>query len=210
MKNIQSKNKKNKLIAGVSIVELIVFLAVFFIILSATVSIFMAVIRQQRNTLRDKDVVNQVNYAIDYMSRITRMAIRDYTGSCLGTSFINYDYKLTRFHSASGFYRGIKLKSYDGFCHEFFLHFDGRIKERKNNVTRDILASGRLNKFVIKHLRFIIDGNKNKGGNPPTNLLQPRVTFSMSILTYPTDNNVPREKLFQTTVSRRDQMKTYP
>lgn len=190
---------------GVTIIELVVVLAIFALMIIATASIFISAIQQQKGTLRDQELLNQVDYVIEYMSRTMRMAVNDTNGDCLGPDYAGYDYVLTHFDSSSGFYQGIKFSSsYDG-CHEFFLDTDGILKSLRPDDIYNILSPSQFNNFTIKYIRFIINGDKAWSSNPPSSLFQPRVTIALDVLTNTASS--PREKIFQTTISRRDLIK---
>ena len=184
---------------GFTLIELVIVLAIFFIIVSVTVSIFVSVTGQQKKILTEQELLNQVNYIVEYMSRQGRMAKLDSSGSCLGNSFINYYYRLTRYEAMSGFYQGIKFISSDNNCYEFFLGTDGVLKEIKNGAPAQILLS---NKFKVNYARFIINGNKTLQGAMQNNLIQPRITMSLNVKLQ--ISPLEREKIFQTTISQRN------
>lgn len=184
---------------GATLIELTVVLAVFFIIISATIGIFISIIQQQKKILSEQELLNQVNYAMENISRQSRTAVADSTGSCLGSSFINYYYLLTHYDSGAGFYNGIKFISYDNNCHEFFLDTDGVLKEIKNAGSPQNILS---DKFEIKYARFIINGDKSLQGASQNSPISPRITFSLDIQMQELAGQ--KEEVFQTTIARRN------
>ena len=132
---------------------------------------------------------------MEYISRQGRMVILDSAGTCLGSSFKNYYYVLTRYSSTSGFYQGIKFISSDNKCYEFFLDTDGAIKEIKNGSTAQNILS---NKFRVNYKRFIINGDKTLHYAASSDLVLPRVTFLLDALTQSNES----EKIIQNTISK--------
>ena len=185
--------------SGVTIIELIVTLTVFFIILSVVFTIFISVTREQKSILGNQEFLNQINYVAESISRQAKFVIADSTGSCLGINFINYYYLLTSYDSQSGFYQGIKFIANDNNCYEFFLDSDGIFKQKQNNGSVQNIFS---DKFKIKYVRFIINGDKTIQGFSQGDLLRPRITFSLNIETQTSLGQ--KEKIFQTTILRRD------
>lgn len=188
-----------------SLVEVVVVLAIFLFVIDAVIGLFVVQVRQQKNVLKDQDVLNQIDYDLEYLSRAIRLAIKDSSG-CLSNNLI---YSLTHIDNAPGFYQGIKFFStYDNACHDVYLDSDGILKELKSTnpsgLAVPILAPNDFNTFSIKYARFILDADPSLGSYPP--LLnptppQPRVTIAMSVL-IPTDLG-QKERIFQTTVSKR-------
>ena len=128
------KNKaKNNLCRGVTLIELVVVLAVFMIIISVTVSIFISIIQHQKRILAQQEFLNQISYVAEYMSRSIRMAVKDTTGACLngGPGL----YSLKNYDASSGFYEGILFIANNGLCQDFTVDsIDGLLKESKNGV----------------------------------------------------------------------------
>ena len=184
---------------GVTIIELVVVLAIFAFIIATTVNIFISAIQQQRNALREQELLNQASYDIEYMSRMIRMVVNDTSGACLGGVYAGYDYLLTHYDNASGFYQGVRFISDDNNCYNFFLDTDGILKSQFQGNTYNILSRSQLNNFTIKYVRFVVNGNKILDGDPPSNLLQPRITILINIQT-----QTGQSKVFQTTVSQRN------
>lgn len=194
MKNKKIKNQKS---SGVTIIELIVVLAIFLIIMSATVSIFLSIIQHQKRILIDQESLNQISYATEYISRSIRDSVVDETGSCIESS--GNIYLLTHYNSLDGFYEGIKFISKDNTCQEFFLDIDGILKEVKDSQPwQNIISS----KFNIKYVRFILNGDKTLSSASENNTIQPRVTMVLNI-EIQTDSGL-QEKIIQTTISNRN------
>lgn len=192
MKNILNDNR------GITLVELVVVLAVISIVVSATVGIFTSFITQQSRIVSEQELLNQTSYALEYVSRSVRAAIEDASGSCTGTSSAYY--VLSHFNSTSGLYQGIKVLSEDNVCHEFFLDTDGIFKEIKDGGSAQPLLSGR---FDIQYIRFIINGNKTIIDALSSDLIQPRISVSISVKM--NSDREERERIIQTTMGLQNQ-----
>ena len=195
------EKSKREIKSGFTIIELIIVLAVFFVVIGGAVGIFISMIQQQRKVLSEQELLNQTTYIEEYMSRLIRAVAIDPTGSCLGSNGVNYPgyyYLLTHYDSALGFYQGIKFISNANVCEEFFLDTDGVLKEIKDSgMPQNILSS----RFTIDHARFVINGDKNLIGASNNDLIQPRVTILLDIQNQ--IDGAQQEKIIQTTVSQR-------
>jgi len=185
---------------GMSLVELVVVLAIFIVIITAASGLFLDIAQNQRKILEQQELSNQVSYTLEYFSRLARTTLRDATGSCLidanGTHYPGYDYLLTHYDASSQFYKGIKLISSDGVCHEFYATDDGVFKETKGGGTAQNLLSGA---FKVNYVRFVINGNKALQGASVNDTAQPRITVVMDVLTQD-----KHETMAQATISQRN------
>jgi len=211
---------------GFTIVEMIVVMAVFLFIVGAGIGIFISVIQSQKKVLAQQQLLNQISYIEEYMSKALRMAKTDETGNCLGDpgNGGKYIYKLTRqdpIPGVSGIYRGIKFLNQSDedvlgnpVCQEFFL--DNKVsgdtstplilKELKNdtNVANAIALTS--DSLKINFMKFGINGANGSIGSDfeATSLdaIQPRVTILLNI-EIPGDSQEP-QRTIQTTISRRN------
>ena len=141
-------SKDGKILTGFTIIELVVVMAVFLFIIGAAISIFISVVQSQKKVLSEQQLVNQISYTEEYMSKALRMATVDTTGNCLGADNKGYIYLLTRNDSDSSLFRGIKfLNQSDEICQEFFI----------DNVTPDrttpLILNDSTNPVVLKELK---------------------------------------------------------
>ena len=185
-----NKNKK-----GFTLIELVVVMAVFLFVVGAAVSIFLSVIQNQKKVLSEEQLLNQISYAEEYMSKAMRMATSDVVGTCLvdnsissphpGQYYQGYDYLLTRpdincdssVDPECGFYTGIKFinLSDNNACEEFYLDMSTTpyvLKELKsvdsNNDNDDSHAVALTSsKMKINFIRFGIDGTNGCYGGCP-------------------------------------------
>lgn len=74
---------------GFTLVEILVVLAIFSIMIAAISAVFISGIKIQANSVAQEQLLDQVNYAVENMSRSIRTAKKDIVGSCI-TSGDNY------------------------------------------------------------------------------------------------------------------------
>jgi len=143
---------------GFTIIEMIVVIAVFLLIIGAAINIFLSIIQNQRRLLAQQQLLNQVSYMEEYMSKALRMAKTEFNEGCLidaqGTDHRGSIYILTRYDTNSQIYRGIKFLNQSNLdslgnpvCQEFFL----------DNVTPDgaspLIFNDPNNPLVLKELK---------------------------------------------------------
>ena len=180
--------------------ELVVVLALFVIVIDASVTIFISIVNQQKRLLQEQQFINQGSYIIEYMSKQLRAAVQDETGDCLGLGYEDYIYVLTDFNSQDGFFEGVTFLTQDNVCQQFFLDAnDGVLKEIKDGAAAQPILSAYLN---IEDVRFVANGDPALDGALADDVIQPRLTFSFKIILQ-TDGQA-REKVIQTTVSQRN------
>ncbi|OGZ68364.1 MAG: hypothetical protein A3D44_01705 [Candidatus Staskawiczbacteria bacterium RIFCSPHIGHO2_02_FULL_42_22] len=192
----QISNSQN----GYSLIELVVVLAIFLIILTASINVLIAVVQDQKRTLENQELLNQSSYVMEYMSKALKSAVQDPTGWCLGTT--GYVYLLT--HCNNGTQEacnGIKfINQSDGnACQEFFLDDSVNIL---NPPLREVKTGGYAKnllseKFKVKYGRFIINGDRALHVASTNDLIQPRVSILLDVL----NSKNEAEKIIQTTVS---------
>jgi|GEM_PF-2021929 len=189
---------------GTTILELIVVLAVFAILVGITVGMFSSSVERQRYQLKEQDVVNQSGFVTEYMARKISDATTDLSGRCLGTNYINYDYVLSNQDQATGMYQGITFLSRDGACYNF--SFDGSQITEVRTISASEIKKLLPGDFTIQYLRFILDGDKTMvaARQSDSSQIQPRVTFALNIHIPLTQGTGFREKLLQTTISKRN------
>lgn len=61
---------------GFSMVELIIVLAIFSLVISIAVAIFISIISQQRRILQGEEILNQASYALEYMTKGMRFSAK--------------------------------------------------------------------------------------------------------------------------------------
>ena len=208
MKVLNFRNKK-----GFTLIELIVVMAVFLFIIGAAIGIFLSIVKNQKKILAEQQVLNQISYVEEYMSKALRMVAADLSGGCISPGYI---YLLTRYNGTLGAWQGIKfINQSDGdACQEFFLAGTGTaldpyiLKEIKNGGAAVDLTPNNLQFDSTNPIRFAVNGSASGcGGAIPcgasnTDPVQPRVTILLNIK-IAGDSQEPN-KIIQTTVSQRN------
>ena len=110
---------------GFTLIEIMVAVSIFAILVTTFTGFFVGAIQGQQKALASQELVNNVSYNLEYMSRAIRMAKKDFTGSCLTAVGAKYNYE------TNGSRNRIRFLNYEDKCQEFFL--DGnQLKERKS------------------------------------------------------------------------------
>lgn len=200
-----------KLDKGFTIIELIVVMAVFMLVVGAVVSLFISIIQSQKRVLSEQQLLNQISYVEEYMSKALRMAKSASTTqdiNCLNNQ--GFIYLLTHYDITSGLYRGVKFinQSDNDACQEFFLDIDGILKEKKASSLPVALTSASLR---INSIKFSINGSDgsalgcgdtNQCGASNEDVVQPKITTFLNVRIEGDDQSTDRT--VQTTVSQRN------
>ena len=206
---------------GFTLIEMVVSIAVFLLISGAAVGIFLSIISRQKEVLSEQELLNQISYAEEYMSRALRMAKVSTSNTDSGCLDLGDIYVLTR-PDENSFYNGIKfLNQTDGeyvdgernaMCEEIFL----------DNVTdparpvlmiqkgQDPAIALTSSDMEIKYIRFGVNGLTGSLADCPNSSesecfaatsqdeVQPRVTTLLKV------ELAERSRIFQTTISQRN------
>jgi len=164
--NFQFKISNFKNDKGFTLVELIVVMAIFLLIVGVAIAIFLSIIQSQKRILAQEQLLSQVSYTMEYMSKGLRMAKKDSVGNCLvytnsdlsiSDTFPGYTFLYSRPNYwkcvegtctyVYGVYEGIKFinQSNDDVCQEFYLDADlttnnNVIKEKKIEFPYDQIS----------------------------------------------------------------------
>lgn len=170
---------KNK---GFTIIEMMVVVAIFTLLVSASAGLFVSSLRSQRQSLATQEVLDQTSYLIEYMGRALRLAKKDDdAGTCTlpGTPKLNYYFDDVN--------QCINFRDYNDECQQFCL-IEGQLKDIAGNE----LTSSTLQ---VDSFRVELTGQQQ----PPLDNLQPRLTIFLEI----TGQEQSGIKI-QTTVSQRN------
>ncbi len=183
---MQDTKPKNK---GFTLVELMVTITIFSIIIEIILGIFILGIRQQRISLNTQLTLDQLSYALEFMSRSLRMAKKELGENCL--TVIGYNYENPSNNSFSIRF----INTLDGNdCQEFFLE-DGQLKYRKDiNNSSETFPLTSTSTLEITALTFTLEGASQE------DKLQPKVSIYLEA----TSKIDPARKIkIQTTISQR-------
>lgn len=144
---------------GFTLIEMVVAVAVFTLLVTASTGVFLSAIRAQKTSLATQEVLDQTSYLMEYMSKALRMARKDMTGACTGTAKLNYAFEN----------QCIKFNNYQAACQQFCL--DGtRLKDEDGNyLTSDSLTVSSFNVILSGEIQ------------PPADNQQPRVTIFLEV-----------------------------
>lgn len=190
-----TKNKvtKNK---AFTLIELLVAVFIFTLVVGLSSAVFISGIQLQRRALASQKLLDEVGYALEYMSRAIRMAKKERyctdpadpaTCYCLTGSGHGYNYEITR----EG--KGLKFINYKNECQEFFWEAaDNQLKESKDGGQAVAFTSAG---FEVKSFNIQLSGESQEDNE------QPRVTFFLEIKSKGLGG--PEVQL-QTTISQRN------
>ena len=170
---------------GFTVIEMLIASVVFAIIFGAAMSVLVSSMRLQKYNLAQHELMNQASYAVEYMARALRMAVKD-DGSC--GSALNYNIVQSQ---------SVSFMNYNGDCQRFYIN-NGQLMV---SVAGGNLAGGvalTSDNFEILNLNFYKTGD---GAGP---LQQPKITVFIH-LRAKTLHDKPEMKI-QTTVSQRNIM----
>jgi len=220
------KNEKYRLLTGFTLIELIVVMAIFLFIIGAALAIFISIVQHQKRVLSEEQILNQISYIEESMSKALRMAKTDTIGSCLidqtsaggGTDHPGYIYLLTRY--SQGFFRGIKFinASDESACQEFFWDSDGVLKETKETNGASSPVALTPAGLYINDVKFSVNGSDGSAsadichdtsqdcGASNEDDIQPRVTMLLNFKIKGSAQNGSEDasRTIQTTVSQRN------
>ena len=160
-----------------TLVELLVTVAIFSLIVSSAVGVFVSALQAQRKSLAMQELLGQTSFLMEYMSRAIRMAKKDISGNCIDAKL---NYKIAD--------HGIEFMNYKGECQKFFLS-GNQLKEEKNGVVSDLTSS---------HLK-VLNFNINLLGQTQADDLQPKATLFLKI-----EGKERSQIRLQTTISQRN------
>jgi prepilin-type N-terminal cleavage/methylation domain-containing protein len=176
-----------KNLKGFTLAEVLVAVGILSLIIATMAGIFVSFFRYQNYSWQAIQVLNEISYVMEYISRALRMAKKDDLGgkNCLAEEKVNYE--LTH----NGF--GIKFRNYKNQCQEFYLD-GGKIKEWKEGETADLTSDN------LEIVAFKIDSLTADSWDQE-DLEQPRVVFIIEAK--PKKRDFPKLKI-QTTISQRN------
>lgn len=188
----QIKRRKNKKKAF-TLLEMLLAMTIFLIIIGTVSSLFISGIKQQAVFLANQEILNEVTYALEFISRALRMAGKELNDPplCLSSTGLNYE----NYINESGIRFINSLEGDD--CQAFYLENE-QLKYRKDldNPSSPPALDLTSNKLKINSLKFILSGQES------TDKVQPRVTVYLEVENKNMGSNSPKLKI-QTTISQR-------
>ncbi|MDP2864057.1 MAG: prepilin-type N-terminal cleavage/methylation domain-containing protein [bacterium] len=179
---------------GFTLIEMLAAVMIFSLIVGAISGVFISSFRSQKSALSSQRLLNQISYALEYMSRALRMSSKQTADipACFSQSGLNYEIT----HSGSGLKFINHLEEDD--CQEFFLE-GVQLKYRKKigqagEETLDLTSPN----LQIISLNFSISGEGQEDD------LQPRVTIFLAVKGKGQKLEEQPEMKIQTTISQRN------
>jgi prepilin-type N-terminal cleavage/methylation domain-containing protein len=177
-----------------TLIEIMVAVGIFAILLTTFTGFFLSAVQAQRKALASQELIDNVSYNLEYMSRAIRMARKDMAGSCLTGAKYNYETNAER--------NKIRFLNYQNKCQEFFL--DGnQLKERKstNNSEANFEAPLPLTPVNLEVVSFQLGPSDSWGQGQET---QSRVTLYLEIKGKGEKPELQPSIKIQTTISQRN------
>ena len=174
-------------LTGFTLIELLVSISIFVVVFAAMMGTLIFGIRVQRRLLIEQQAVDELGYAIEYMSRALRLAIKeDGSFNCLpnGSNYQNPGGDVSRIRFIN------HLQADD--CQEFFLE-NNTLRYRKGIGASEQIFDLTSPGLTVTDARFSLLGET--GGDE----LQPRVSMILRI-SYPEGPSLINT---ETTVSQR-------
>jgi len=164
---------------GYTLIEILVAISIFFVVIAAPSGFFVSALKGQQKALASQELLDNVSYALEYMSRSLRMAKKD-------------DNKLNYATTT----QGIKFRNYQDKYQEFYLE-DGRIKEDKTGYAQPLFLTS--NDIEISKFEISIKGETQE------DIIQPRVTLLLEAIgNRPAIASLQPVIRIQTTISQRN------
>ena len=167
---------------GFTLIELLIVVVIFSVVIGSSTGVFASALRIQRYNLSQQQLLNQISYVSEYMSRMIRMAVVD-DGTC---GFSGQNYKITG--------SKIEFQNYLGECQEFYLSTGQILVDRTGYSSPVPLTS---DDFTVSDLQFISVGILRSDS------FQPKITFSMRVTSDIVGDAQPLINI-QTTISQRN------
>ena len=168
---------------GFTLVEVLTSVAIFSILTGGAVGFLVSGLKSQAKFLTTREIVDNSSHAVEYMSRLLRMAKKDKEGNCI-TENVNYE--------TSGEGTIIKFLDFKDRCKEFTL-LNNQIIVEENGGGALALTSDNL---TVDFLKFEV-----KGGGQEDDI-QPRVTMLFEIKGKNAQDSTGAR--IQTTISQRN------
>jgi prepilin-type N-terminal cleavage/methylation domain-containing protein len=183
----------NQKLKGFTLVETLVSLLIFGFVSVILVNIFVSVLNSQKRILQNQELMSSSSYALEYMSKIIRMAENDEDGYCTGTAGKNY-----ALGTSSITFLAYDIKSLSYKCTQFLLN--GTAIEEKKSTDEDVdnlqpAQTITSSSVEVDDLTFGLTGDG-------TDTLQPKVTIMIKMESTSLASNAP-SIIIQTSVSQR-------
>lgn len=178
-------------INGYTLIEIMVAVSIFFIVIAGPTSFLIYSLKSQQRVLAYQTILDNVSYALEYMSRAVRMAEKDDreiggdSVSCLAGYMVNFE--------VNGDKNEIKFRNYNNKCQRFYFE-DGKLMMEDEQGSVPLTSDD----LEITSLKFEVSGEEQEDDN-----FQPKVTILMNIRKNIGAGSQPEIRI-QTTISQRN------
>lgn len=185
----------NKFEKGFTFVELMISAAAFSVVFSAAIAVLVMSIKYQRYNLVHNELINEANYAMEFMARALRMAQAGTGLSQNGITCPNgFVYNVSPNNQ-------VTFTTYDGACRQIYWDTDSNSSTYNQIVAKGLLAGLvplTSDNFQVMSFRLDTSGDDIGTGDG----LQPKITIYLDLKA----KNLPDkpEIKLQTTVSQRN------
>ncbi len=139
---------------GYTLIEIMVAVGIFTTVIAAPTGFFVSSLKGQQRALASQELVDNVSYSLEYVSRTLRMAKKELnctsktdpsTCACLKNKGYGFNYETTQ----GG--KGIRFNNYQDSCQEIFWDTsDNRLKEIKDGGAPIALTPRKLEVVSFK------------------------------------------------------------
>ncbi len=194
--NIKKRKHERSFLSGFTLIEMMVAVTIFVILITAFTGFFIRVIQMQKRVSDSQEMIGNISYNLEYMSRAIRMARKDMEGLCLTTAGKNNNYETNEERSR------IRFLNYENRCQEFFLE-NGRLKENRStdNSSDNFQPPLPLTQVGLDVISFQLGPSVSWGQD---DLLQPSITFLLEAVSKGQIHDPQLRIKVQTTVSQRN------
>lgn len=193
---IGNKQKRTSNInsAGYSIIEALIAMSIFITVVTVAVDAFINAIEAQRVVVFEETIAENVNFAMEFISRQMRTAIHDPDGNCvtIGNTFSSVGPGIIKFRNAGGQCLEFRIQTSTG---KLRYTSDATVPPGAREYV-ELISSGLV---FVDSFDVILDG-QNAGDNE-----QPRVTIVIEASGVPQNPTDPQNvtMTIQTTVTTR-------
>ncbi|MCD6528413.1 prepilin-type N-terminal cleavage/methylation domain-containing protein [bacterium] len=183
---------------GFTFIEILIAVTIFSITIVAFIALFSVAIRGQSITLASQELLDQTSYALEYMSRALRMAIKELdctdssnpaTCSCLINKGYGYNYEILDGGTKIRFINHLQNDD----CQEFYLE-GNRLKYTKSGESFYLTSED----IKVITLKFDVSGASQD------DILQPRITILLEAEKKGASPGESSKIKLQTSISQRN------
>lgn len=186
---------------GYTLIEILVAISIFFIVIAAPTGLFVGSLKGQQKALSTQELLDNVSYNLEYISRALRMAKKDLVGDCIeeGSNYENPGPKISKISK-------IRFLNYRGHCQEFLLHNDRlgiKISTDEDEENLGEFLPLTSDDLEIESVKFQLSGQEQG------DIFQPQATIFLKIRGKGLSPELQPEIKIQTTITQRNLDVTY-